>query len=162
MKLYHSSTVVIEKPDVLHSRDKLDFGKGFYLTAIHDQALRYAERFTIRGKDAFVNEYDFDEVTIGFTIKNFPAYDEEWLDYVTVCRRGKQPAEVYDAVSGGDANDKVFNTVDLYFAGVISKEEALGRLRFEKPNHQICILNGEMLDKHLHFVKAERIENGSK
>ena len=54
------------------------------------------------------------------------------------------------------------NTVDLYFAGVISKEEALGRLRFEKPNHQICILNGEMLDKHLHFVKAERIENGSK
>ena len=88
--------------------------------------------------------------------------DEEWLDYVTVCRRGKQPAEVYDAVSGGVANDKVFNTVDLYFAGVISKEEALGRLRFEKPNHQICILNGEMLDKHLHFVKAERIENGSK
>ena len=128
-----------------------------HLTAIREQALRYAERFTIRGKDAYVNEYDFDEVTSGYVIKSFPTYDEEWLDYVSVCRRGQQPAEVYDAVSGGVANDKVFNTVDLYFAGVISKEEALGRLRFEKPNHQICILNGEMLDKHLHFIKAERI-----
>lgn len=157
MKLYHASTVVIEKPDALHSRDKLDFGKGFYLTAIREQALRYAERFTIRGKDAYVNEYDLDEVTSGYVIKSFPTYDEEWLDYVTVCRRGQQPTETYDAVSGGVANDKVFNTVDLYFAGVISKEEALGRLRFEIPNHQICILNGEMLDKHLHFVKAERI-----
>ena len=96
-------------------------------------------------------------MTSGYVIKSFPTYDEEWLDYVSVCRRGQQPAEVYDAVSGGVANDKVFNTVDLYFAGVISKEEALGRLRFEKPNHQICILNGEMLDKHLHFIKAERI-----
>ena len=157
MKLYHASTVVIEKPDALHSRDKLDFGKGFYLTAIREQALRYAERFTLRGKDAYVNEYDFDEVTSGFVIKSFPAYDEEWLNYVSVCRRGQQPAEVYDAVSGGVANDKVFNTVDLYFAGLISKEEALKRLQFEKPNHQICILNGEMLDRHLHFIKAERI-----
>lgn len=157
MKLYHASTVVIDKPDILHSRDKLDFGKGFYLAAIREQALRYAERFTIRGKVAYVNEYDLDEVTSGYVIKSFPAYDEEWLDYVSVCRRGQKPAKVYDAVSGGVANDKVFNTVDLYFAGVISKEEALGRLRFEKPNHQICILNGEMLDRHLHFIKAERI-----
>jgi len=45
MKVYHASTLIIEKPDVLHSREKLDFGKGFYLTAIREQALRYAERF---------------------------------------------------------------------------------------------------------------------
>ena len=58
MRLYHASTSKIEKPDVLHSRDKLDFGKGFYLTAIREQAVRYAERFTRRGKDAFINEYE--------------------------------------------------------------------------------------------------------
>ena len=162
MKLYHASTVIIEKPDVKHSRDKLDFGRGFYLTVIREQAVRYAERFTLRGKDAYVNEYELDEVTDGFTTKHFPAYDEEWLDYVTICRRGQQPAEIYDAVSGGVANDKVFNTVDLYFAGVISKDEALGRLRYEKLNHQICILNGKMLDRHLHFIKAESVGYGSK
>ena len=95
MKLYHASTVVIEKPDVLHSRDKLDFGKGFYLTAIREQALRYAERFTIRGKDAYVNEYDFDEVTSGYVIKSFPTYDEEWLDYLQSMEEEPTPPKGY-------------------------------------------------------------------
>ena len=156
MKLFHASTICIEKPDVLHSRDNLDFGKGFYLTSIREQAIRYAERFTRRGKEAFINEYELDDETPGFTIKSFSCYDEEWLDYITICRNGNKPEQIYDAVSGGVANDKVFNTVDLYFAGVISKEEALGKLKYEKPNHQLCILNGLMIDKHLHFIKAER------
>ena len=157
MILYHASTVIIEKPDVLHSRENLDFGKGFYLTSFHSQAIRYAERYTRRGKEAYINEYELDDVTEGFTIKTFSSYDEEWLDYVTICRKGKCPPETYDAIVGGVANDKVFNTVDLYFAGAISKQDALGKLKFEKPNHQMCITNGNMLDKHLHFLKAEKL-----
>ena len=76
---------------------------------------------------------------------------------MTLCRKGQETQQSFDAVSGGVANDKVFNTVDLFFSGVITKEEALGRLRYEKPNHQLCILNGLMLDRHLHFIKAERV-----
>jgi len=30
--VYHGSTVPIEKPDTFHSKDFLDFGKGFYVT----------------------------------------------------------------------------------------------------------------------------------
>ena len=157
MILYHASTLRIEKPDVLHSRDKLDFGRGFYLTAMRDQAVRYAERFTRRDKDAYINEYELDEETSEFVTKLFPSYNEEWLDYVALCRKGLPTGQTFDAVSGGVANDKVFNTVDLYFAGVITKEEALGRLKYEKPNHQLCILNGQMLDRHLHFIKAEKV-----
>jgi len=157
MKLYHASTVIVEHPDTLHSRSNLDFGCGFYLTAMRDQAIRYAERFTRRGKPAFVSEYEFDEFTPGFAVKRFESYDEEWLDYVAVCRHGGMPEQQYDAVEGGVANDKVFNTVDLYFAGVITKQEALGRLKYECPNHQICILNGEMLERHLHFIKGEKV-----
>ena len=41
MRLYHASTLCIEKPDVLHSRDKLDFGRGFYLTAMLDRHLHF-------------------------------------------------------------------------------------------------------------------------
>lgn len=59
MRLYHASTVVIEKPDVQHSRDNLDFGRGFYLTSVREQAMRYAERFTRRGKAAFVKRASF-------------------------------------------------------------------------------------------------------
>lgn len=29
MILYHTSTISVEKPDILHSRPYLDFGKGF-------------------------------------------------------------------------------------------------------------------------------------
>ena len=32
MKVYHSSYMIVDKPDVLHSREALDFGKGFYVT----------------------------------------------------------------------------------------------------------------------------------
>lgn len=58
MKLYHSSSVVVSQPDTTHSRDYLDFGKGFYLTSIYDQAVRYAERFKRRGRDAWLNTYE--------------------------------------------------------------------------------------------------------
>lgn len=157
MRLYHASTVVVDHPDTVHSRPNLDFGCGFYLTAMRDQAVRYAERFTRRGKPAFVSEYELDEDTPGFSVKRFEGYDEEWLDYVALCRHGGVPEQQFDAVEGGVANDKVFNTVDLYFAGVITKQEALGRLKYEHPNHQMCILNGEMLECHLHFIKGERV-----
>lgn len=48
MKLFHSSNVSVVKPDIIHSRNYLDFGKGFYLTSIHEQAVRYAQRFIRR------------------------------------------------------------------------------------------------------------------
>jgi hypothetical protein len=157
MILYHASTMVVDHPDVEHSRPNLDFGRGFYLTAIRDQAVRYSERFTRRGKPAFISEYEFDDDIPGFVVKRFEGYDEDWLDYVAACRHGEIPEQQFDAVEGGIANDNVFNTVDLYFAGIITKQEALGRLKYEKPNHQFCILNAEMLERHLHFIKGERV-----
>lgn len=157
MRLYHASPVIVEHPDVLHSRENLDFGRGFYTTALREQAVNYAERFLRRGEDAYVNEYELDDDISDFSIKTLPAYDEEWLEYVALCRKGLSSPDKYDAVSGGIANDKVFNTIDLYFAGFITKEEALARLKYEKPNHQLCILNGQMLERHLRFVKAEKL-----
>lgn len=156
MKLYHASTCIIESPDVLHSRNLLDFGKGFYLTSLKEQAKKYALRFTFQGEDAYLNHYVLDNDLSAYKLKEFQSYNEEWLDFVALCRVGKQHEE-YDMVSGGIADDKVFNTVDLYFSGNISKEEALKRLKFIHPNHQMCILNQEILDKHLHFIKAEKI-----
>lgn len=59
MRLYHSSSVVVERPDLEHFRKYLDFGRGFYLTSILEQAQRYGERFKRRGKDAWLNIYEF-------------------------------------------------------------------------------------------------------
>ena len=158
MTVYHASNFIIESPDIYHSRDFLDFGKGFYLTSLVEQAKNYAQRFLYQGDKAYLNHYNLDEnLDNKFNIKEFGDYNEEWLDFVTLCRLGKLSSK-YDMITGGIADDKVFNTVDLYFSGNISKEEALKRLKFIHPNHQICILNQELINKHLHFLKSDEIK----
>ena len=158
MTVYHASNFIIESPDIYHSREFLDFGKGFYLTSLIEQAKKYAQRFLYQGDKAYLNHYNLDEnLDNKFNIKEFGDYNEEWLDFVTLCRLGKLSSK-YDMITGGIADDKVFNTVDLYFSGNISKEEALKRLKFIHPNHQICILNQELINKHLHFLKSDEIK----
>lgn len=158
MTVYHASNFIIESPDIYHSRDFLDFGKGFYLTSLIEQAKKYAQRFLYQGDKAYLNHYNLDEnLDNKFNIKEFGDYNEEWLDFVTLCRLGKLSSK-YDMITGGIADDKVFNTIDLYFSGNISKEEALKRLKFIHPNHQICILNQELINKHLHFLKSDEIK----
>ena len=44
--------------------------------------------------------------------------------------------------------------VYLYDTGLITKEEALTRLKYEKPNNQICIISQQIVDDYLHFVEA--------
>lgn len=156
MRLYHASAVIVERPDVYHSREHLDFGRGFYLTVLRHQAEKYARRFLFRSGKAYINEYILDDELPGFTRKKFDKYDAGWLDFVGNCRKGIRQ-QTFDIVEGGIANDKVFNTIDLYFSGNMSREDALGRLAFEQPNHQLCILNQEVITHHLHFVSAEII-----
>ncbi|MDD6552532.1 MAG: DUF3990 domain-containing protein [Prevotellaceae bacterium] len=135
MIVYHSSYMIIDKPDVLHSREALDFGKGFYVTVLHEQAVRYAERFKLRGRKAYLNIYELNDEWRKENIKVFSSYDEEWLDFIAANRK-LLPVEHFDAVEGGVANDKIFRTVELYFAEEISKEDALKRLKFEKTSRK--------------------------
>ena len=60
-------------------------------------------------------------------------------------------------VRGGIANDKVFRTIDLYFAGDITKDEALRRLLYEKTNDQICIRKQEVIDKCLIYKESIKL-----
>ena len=57
----------------------------------------------------------------------------------------------YDIIEGGIANDKVFNTVELFFDGLIDKAEALKRLQYEKPNWQICFKTQSIIDTYLQY-----------
>ena len=157
MKLYHSSNTTVEHPDTKHSRKYLDFGCGFYLTSLYDQAVRYAQRFKRRGQEAWLNTYEFymrDELQ--WNIMRFDSYDKNWLDFVAQCRDGKDVGD-YDIIIGGIANDRVIITLDRYFTNEISEEEALGLLRFEKPNIQYCIRTERMLRECLTFINSEQI-----
>lgn len=157
MIVYHASYTEVVHPDISFSREALDFGKGSYLTTIRGQALKYAEKFKLRGKRAVLNTYELDDQwRSAVRARRFSSYDGEWLDFVAANRSGAAP-EPYDAVEGGIANDKVFRTPVLYFSGDIGKEEALRRPGYEKPNNQICLLSQTLIDSRLTFLKAEEL-----
>ena len=154
--LYHSSNVSVEKPDTVHSRNGLDFGKGFYLTTFINQAISYAMRFQRRGQDAWLNTYEFKYDPNAWKIKVFESYDREWLDFISKCRTDEDDTE-YDMVIGGIANDKVIRTLDRYFIGELSAEQALGILKFEKPNIQYCIRSQKMLDECIRIIEIKKL-----
>lgn len=151
MILYHGSYLEISKPDLAHSRSNVDFGLGFYTTPLYEQAVKWCGKFKRRGKEGVISCYTLDDVA--FTAMNtlqFDSYSEEWLDFILTCRSGNDKSN-YDIVIGGVANDKVFNTVELYFDKLIDKAEAINRLRYEKPNLQVCLRSTRVLDEYLHF-----------
>lgn len=156
MIVFHTSNTVVSSPDVLHSRKYLDFGQGFYVTPTKIQAINYAQRFTMWGEKAYLNSYEMAPSPLDFRCKRFDSYNEEWLDYVSACRSG-MPVEQFDIVEGGIADDKVYNTIDLYFAHQISKEEALRRLIAVRPNQQICFLSQKAIDTCLKYLKTEQL-----
>lgn len=148
MLVYHSSTLSVEKPDISFSRNFLDFGKGFYLTTLYSQAVKYAERFKRRKRAAWVSTYELDFNSQDWKILQFEFYDRAWLQFVSKCRAGQDDTD-YDMVIGGIANDRVVQTIERYFWGEISEDEALGLLKYEKPNNQYCIRSQIMLNKCL-------------
>lgn len=151
MILYHTSNLIIKSPDTKHSRIDLDFGQGFYLTTMRQQAVDYGRRFKLRDEEAWLNSFQFDLEPSQWNILQFDSYSKEWLDFISKCRAGKDDTD-YDLVIGGIANDKVIRTLDRYFKGEISDEQALGLLKYEKPNIQYCIRSQVMLDRCLtHF-----------
>ena len=157
MILYHGSYLEIETPDLIYSRENVDFGRGFYTTPIYEQAVKWCEKFKRRGKDGIVSRYHFDEKGyLELKVLKFDSYSEEWLDFILNCRKGKDSTD-YDIVIGGVANDKVFNTVELYFDNLIDKKEAIRRLRYEKPNLQICFRTQKALEACLHYEGSEQI-----
>lgn len=154
MKLFHSSNVPVEKPDTRHSRDYLDFGKGFYLTSLQDQAVKYAQRFIRRRQNAWLNIYEFEFNPTEWSVLEFERYDKTWLNFISKCRAGNDDSR-YDIVIGGIANDKVIQTLDRYFEGELSEDQTLGLLKYEKPNNQYCIRSQQMLDQCIKHIESQ-------
>lgn len=156
MKVYHGSYVEVPYPDIMHSRENVDFGKGFYTTPIYEQAEQWAKRFRKQNKQGIVSEYNFNERSLSdVKVLTFESYSEEWLDFIVQCRTCKDTTD-YDIVIGGVVNDRVFNTVELYFDGLIDKTEAIKRLMYEETNLQITFRTEKALSK-LVFERSVKV-----
>ena len=161
MTLYHGSYAPVQVPLVKLGRKKAAFGQGFYLTKLYRQAESWANTIAERkGRNAqpTVTSFSFDYDAVksdGYRVKIFGCYNLEWLEYVVDCRRGGVKQQQYDLVEGGVANDNVIDTVEDYENGIITADQALGQLRYKEVNHQICILNQEIVDKYLAYIASE-------
>ena len=155
--LYHGSTLSIEHPLAKVGRADLDFGRGFYLTSLRSQAEQWAARVQLlrASTTAWINVYEFDmdaAIKAGFKLLRFDAYDQHWLNFIVASRNGKQPWKDYDIIEGGVANDRVIDTIEDYLNDIITIEQALGQLVYAQPNHQICLLNQQLIDIYILII----------
>ena len=51
----------IVKTDLTHSRSNVDFGRGFYVTPLYEQAAKWCGKFKRRGKDGIISRHEYDE-----------------------------------------------------------------------------------------------------
>ena len=160
LTVFHGATEIVDAPICAFGRPRLDFGPGFYVTDIREQAVRWAQTMADRrGLKPVLNVYHLDrnQMLAVAKCRIFTAYDGDWLDFIVANRQGRNASDVYDYVEGGIANDRVIDTVNLYMQGLIDSATALQQLAYYKPNNQICLLNQSLTDKYLHFYGTERI-----
>ena len=159
--VYHGATQMVEHPICRFGRANLDFGQGFYVTDIREQAVEWAIRVSRnRQTTPILNRYQLDRNGIireGRALV-FDSYDENWLRFIVASRTEQNPARDYDYIEGGVANDRVVDTVNLYMQGLVTLDTALARLSEHRPNNQMCLLNQQLTDKYLRFDGTESIQ----
>ena len=123
-----------------------DFGYGFYCTIYEKQAKR---RAMTKRKNHIVNLYKYTELP-DLKTKVFEKMTEEWLQFVVDCRRGIK--HEYDIVEGPMADDTIWDYVEDYMAGRISKAAFWELVKFKYPTHQIVFCT----ERALQTIKFER------
>ena len=143
MKVYHGSFVAIDEVDLNRCIVGRDFGKGFYVTKLQEQAKTWAKIKGNKEKNkGIITEFEFDENkarAIELKTLYFDDYNDEWLNFVVLNRKNfkQKQAHDYDIVEGPVANDRISRDVNKYINGIISKEQFLNDLIYY-PSHQIC------------------------
>ena len=92
-------------------------------------------------------------------ILKFDSYSEEWLDFIVACRRGIP--HKYDIVEGPMADDTIYNYIQNYLDGKISRAAFWELAKFKYPTHQISFHTISALDT-LTFVGSEAVYENKK
>lgn len=163
MLVYHGTILEIKEPKIITTEIGRDFGFAFYTTDIKEQAERWAlRRAMIQSRkskanvSAVVNIYEW-EPDANTDILEFDGASMEWLDMVVSCRSNLSFRHDHDIVIGKIADDNVGETVAYVIQGIMRKEDAIERLKFEKINNQIAFCSERSL-KQLKFIKSYIVE----
>jgi hypothetical protein len=139
LKLYHGSNQKFSHVDLSKSKDKRDFGKGFYLTTIQKQAEAWAKSLFNRHRDGAKYVYNFNlSISDTLKIKSFDGLSKEWLEFVILNRTKGGIQHDFDIVRGPIADDNTTRTIAFY-VDKKSVEDTLEQLKFMRPNDQVSI-----------------------
>lgn len=139
MILYHGSKEIVEFPEIRKAVYNKDFYFGFYCTRMQEQAERWATRY---GRKGYVNCYEYiPDKKLKYLI--FEEMTEEWLDFIVACRQGK--SHKYDIVEGPMADDQIWNFVEGFIAGRVSRAAFWELVKFNYPTHQIVFCTEKAL-----------------
>ena len=149
MEVYHGSTVIVENPEIRIEKFNKDFYFGFYCTIMENQAIRWATRFG----DGIVNVFEYTP-NDSLKILKFEKMTEEWLDFIIACRSGT-PHD-WDIVEGPMADDTIYNYIQEFQDGKISREAFWTLAKFRYPTHQISFNTKKALET-IKFKKARKV-----
>lgn len=149
MKVFHGSSIEVEEPKIIPSRFTKDFGEGFYCTKLKRQAKRWATR----KETPTISIYEYTP-NKHLSVLDFKGMTDTWLDFIVNCRKGIP--HNYDIVIGAMANDQIYNYIEDYIAGVITREQFWVLAKFKYPTHQICFATEASL-KCLSFIESEKL-----
>ena len=89
-----------------------------------------------------MNVYSYTE-NLDLNCKVFEQMSDEWLDFVVSSRRGI--THTYDIVEGPMADDTIWNYVDDFACGLITRTAFWELVKFKYPTHQIVFCTEEAL-----------------
>ena len=152
MKLYHGSTVDVQRIELTRSKPNKDFGRAFYLSDDEQQALEMAQfRAEFDETSPVVNVYEFDETLFQqFRYKRFEEYSTEWAHFVYDHRTEPNGLTLhdYDIVYGPIANDRIGAQIARFKQGYITFDEFLQRIKYIKGiTFQYAFCTQEAIDK---------------
>lgn len=151
MKLYHGTNLDIEKIELSKCRLYKDFGTGFYLTEIEEQAEKMAKRVSrIYGGNPIINVYEVQDDYLDNPLLNIKLFGTdptpEWAQFV-MNNRNKEFANYessecntdckYDIVSGPIANDDMALLFRQYQNNLITFDVLTEGLTFREVTNQI-------------------------
>ena len=164
--LYHGTAQPFSKVDVSMGRDKKDFGKGFYMSFSKEQAVGMMHK---KYRQALARRPNIDnskfketlyEITIDLeyaktlNVKEFKTADEQWLDFILMCREKGGTPHSYDLIIGPTADDDTMVCLNSYwrgFYGDIGSDEAKDKLlKFLEPENlgiQVFVGKQEVADR---------------
>ncbi|MFA7446645.1 MAG: DUF3990 domain-containing protein [Flavobacteriaceae bacterium] len=139
MKLYHGSNCKFDFIDLAKSKNKRDFGKGFYLTTSRNQAEDWAYKMYARyeGEGAFLYEFEWNEDIITLSYKIYEKASIEWLLMIKKNRKDGHLQHDFDVVKGKVADDDIARTISAYIDDTYTEEETITRLKTDKLQDQV-------------------------